>query len=148
MLKTIGAVVLGYLVIFILVFLLFSAAYLGMGADRAFKPRSYEVSALWIAISLGLSLLAAIFGGAVAIRLGRSDKAVMALAVVVVVLGILMALPALMGPPSGEPEIRTAQVGNLEAMSRAKPPTWVNFLNPLIGALGVMVGGRLRERTA
>jgi len=66
--------------------------------------------------------------------------------VVIFVPGILMAIPALMGPPSSETEIRTAQVGNLEAMSKAKPPTWVNFMNPLIGAVGVLVGGRRRER--
>jgi hypothetical protein len=148
MLKTIGAVVLGYVVIFVIVFLLFSAAYLAMGADRAFRPQSYEVSNLWIAISLILSLLAAVVGGAVAFRVGRSDKAVVGLAVLVVVLGILMALPTLMGPPSGEPEIRTAAVGNLEAMNNAKPPTWMNFMNPILGAVGVLVGGRLRKRPA
>ena len=148
MLKTIGAVVLGYVVIFVIVFLLFSAAYLAMGADRAFRPQSYEVSNLWVAISLILSLLAAVIGGAVAARVGRSDKAVVGLAVLVVVLGILMTLPTLMAPPSGEPEVRTAQVGNLEAMSKAKPPNWMSIMNPILGAVGVLVGGRLRKRPA
>ena len=147
MLKTIGAVILGYVVIFVLVFLTFSAAYLGMGADRAFKPQSYDVAGLWIVVSIVLSLIAAVVGGFVSFRVG-GDRAVKVLAIVVVVLGILMAVPALMGPPSGEPEPRTAAVGNMEAMSKAKPPTWLNFVNPLIGAAGVLAGGRRRTSKA
>ena len=37
---------------------------------------------------------------------------------------------------------RTGEVGNIEAMQSARTPLVVLLLNPLIGAVGVLVGGR------
>ncbi len=63
MLKTVGGVIVGYIVMFILVFALFSLAYLALGANGAFKPGTYDVSTLWLALSVIVSLAAAIVGG-------------------------------------------------------------------------------------
>jgi undecaprenyl pyrophosphate phosphatase UppP len=130
---------------FVAVFLMFSVAYLALGTDRAFKPESYDVSGAWIAISIVLGLIAAVVGGVVCVAVAKNPKASIFLAVVVIVLGVLLALPALMSPNGESPGVRTGDVGNMEAMSKAKTPTWISLVNPVIGAVGVLIGGGIRK---
>ncbi|MEK7831056.1 MAG: hypothetical protein AAB401_08220 [Acidobacteriota bacterium] len=144
MLKTIGGVVVGYIVMFILVFAIFTTAYLAMGADGAFKTGSYEVSTLWLVLSFAVGLIAAIAGGFVCALIAPNSKAPLALAGLVIILGLLSAIPALM-PNDTRPQVRTADVGNMEAMMNARQPVWVFLLNPLIGAVGVMLGSRMKK---
>ena len=141
MLRKIAAVIVGYLAMFIVVFGCLTGAYLGLGAERVFQPGSYEVTGLWLIVWFIVSLAAALVGGAVCARIGKSSRAVLSLAILVLVLGILSALPALK-PPAGEIKPRTDGPSNLEAMMSAKQPTWVLFLTPLIGVVGVLIGGR------
>jgi cytochrome bd-type quinol oxidase subunit 2 len=145
--RLIGAVVLGYVIMMVFVFATFSAAYLAMGTEGSFKPDSYDVSTLWVALSIGLGLVAAILGGWVAAAVARGPKGSHVLAVVVFVVGIVMALPAVTSPPEDRQEVRGAEVGNLEAMQYAKQPTWMLLFNPVLGAVGALVGGRLRKRS-
>jgi hypothetical protein len=142
--RTVLAVIAGYLVIFAVVFLAFSAAYLAMGADSAFQPGSYEVTGLWIAVSLVLSFAAAAAGGYVCAAIGRTMRAAWALAGLVVVLGFLMAIPVMTTPADTQAAVRAAETGNFEAMGNARQPVWLALLNPFIGAAGVMLGARLR----
>jgi hypothetical protein len=125
---------------FLAVFSTFTVAYLAMGADRAFQPGSYEVSMLWVAISLALGFGAAVLGGWVAAAIARDARGPKVLAGFVLILGLLLALPAM--TTRVEPGQRTAEVGNMAAMQQARTPPWVALLNPIIGALGVIVGGR------
>jgi hypothetical protein len=37
-------------------------------------------------------------------------------------------------------------MGNVAAMQNARTPAWIMFLNPIIGAAGVLVGSRLRKQ--
>jgi len=145
MLKTIGGVIVGYLVMFIVVFATFSGAYLAMGTDGAFKAGSYEVTPLWLGVSFVLSLIAAIAGGFVCAAIAKNPKATMALAGLVLILGILFAIPVLTASNEGRPQVREASVGNMEAMTNARQPGWVAVLNPIIGAIGVMLGARLKK---
>jgi hypothetical protein len=144
--RTVVSVIAGYVTMFVFVFVMFTVAYLALGADRAFKPGTYDVSGAWIVVSIIVGLVAAVLGGAVCATIAKNPKAPVFLAVVVVILGVLFALPTLMSPDSGPPEIRTGDVGNTEAMSNARSPTWMNLLNPVLGAVGVLIGGRMRRR--
>ncbi len=96
-------------------------------------------------ISIILSIIAAVLGGYVCVIIAKNHKAGMILGIVVLVLGLAMAIPVLMAP-DGEME-RTAEVSSMEAMSLAKQPTWISLLNPLIGAIGVFYGSRLRKES-
>jgi hypothetical protein len=137
-------VIIGYMVMFVGVFATFSLAYIAMGSDRAFLPGSYDVTPLWLVVSFVLSVGAALLGGLVALVIGKRAKAASALAVFVLVLGILMAIPTLTSKV--DPGPRTADVPNLMAMSKAQQPTWVTLLNPFVGAVGVLAGARLRKQ--
>lgn len=141
--RLIGGVVLGYVVMVVAVFAAFTLAYLAMGADRAFQPGSYEASRLWLVVSALLGLAAAVLGGWVAVRIGRTHRTAVVLAIAVVVLGVVLALPTLNAPPTDE--VRTGEVGNMEAMMKAQQPPAVSILNPIIGGIGVMIGARLRR---
>lgn len=141
--RSILGVMVGYIVMSFLVIAALSGAYLGLGADRAFQPGSFEVTALWIFISTILSFGAALVGGALAARVGKGARAAVILAVVVVVLGVIFALPTLDAPDPGGS--RTGEVGNYEAMMNAQQPAVIPFLHPIIGAVGVLLGGRVRK---
>lgn len=142
--RAILAVVVGYLTMFVLVFVTFSAAYLGMGPDRAFQPGTYEISGLWAAVSIVLGFLAALAGGFVCTAIGRRRMPPRALTALVLGLGLAMGIPAAIAAQSAETKDRPAEVSNLDAMKDARQPGWIALLNPLIGAAGVMAGARLR----
>jgi hypothetical protein len=141
--RTIAGVLVGYLVMALVVFAVFSLAYMAMGADRAFQPGTYAPSAVWVVLSLVLSFLAAWVGGRVCAGIARNPKAVVALAVLVLVLGVVFAMPVMRR--TGDPAPRSGTVGNMQAMQQAHMPLWVALLTPLVGAAGVVVGGGRRS---
>jgi hypothetical protein len=68
-----------------------------------------------------------------------------ALAGLVLVLGIIFAIPVLTAPADEAPQARTGDVGNTEAMQNARQPDWLVILNPLLGATGVLIGARFNR---
>jgi len=144
--RVIGAAVVGYAVTFLVLFILFTGAYVLLGPDRAFQPESYDVSMLWNTLGVVVSFVAALIGGMVSVAIARDSRGPKALAVLVLMIGILFAIPVMRQAPNSEP--RTAAVGNMEAMGKARQPLWAALLNPVIGVLGVMIGGRRRPSAA
>jgi hypothetical protein len=88
------------------------------------------VSAGWIVINLILSFIGAYLGGSFALRFGKEGGtvAVRGLTALVMILGLGTAVLALSGGEGGA----------------SQQPTWYNFTIPLIGAAGIMLGGRRR----
>ncbi|MFL6208374.1 MAG: hypothetical protein ACJ74W_05960 [Pyrinomonadaceae bacterium] len=146
MARSILAVIVGYVVMFLFIFVLFTGLYLLLGANASFKPGSYRPSILWLALSTPLAFGAAIIGGYVCAALARGGRAPLALAVLVLVLGVICAVPVLMAPDANA--VRTSDVSNMEAMQKANEPTGVALTNPLLGAAGVLVGSWLRRKRA
>lgn len=140
MLRILGAVLLGYAVTFLVVFVTFSGAYLLMGADRAFRTETFEASGLWLAVSFLFGFIAAVAGGAAAFKLGRDRSGPWVLAGLVLVLGLGSML---VQPPREINAVRTGPVGNMEAMQKAQQPRWVMLINPIVAAGGILLGARL-----
>lgn len=138
--RIIGAVLLGYVIIALAVFAGLSLAYVAVGTDGAFRPGLYDVSTLWVVISFVVGFGAALAGGWVARRVARSTSAPLVLAGVVAALGVAMAVFSLSGE-AADPGLRTGAVGTFEAMGYAQTPFWIMLLNPLVGAVGVLLGG-------
>ncbi len=139
--RAIAAVVSGYVTMFAFVFISLSIAYLVMGPERSFLPGSYAVSTNWALVSLVLSFVAALCGGWVCGKVATTRKPVVILASIVVVLGLAMAIPTLQAPDPST-LVRSGDVGNFEAFSKVRSPAWVSVLTPLLGAVGVLLGGR------
>lgn len=147
MLRNIGGVILGYIIFALTIFLTFSAAYLLMGASLAFEPGTYEPSTLWLVTSFVLGVAATILAGYVCAVIAGGSRAPLALAVLVLVLGLLFAIPVLRAANHTRERLtRPAEVSNMEAMQNAVQPGWVALLNPFLGFAGVLVGARLRRR--
>lgn len=142
MLRSILGGIAGYIVLFIIIFALFSAAFIAMGPDKAFEPGTYAVSTTWIAASITLGTLASIIAGFVASMISKG--AVKVLAVIILVLGSMVAIMIAVSPKVDQP--RPANVSNLEAMSNAKEPLWLCIVNPVASIIGVFIGGSLRKR--
>ncbi len=144
--RIVGGVVAGYAVMAVSVFALFSVAYFLLGADGAFRPASWEMSATWLGLSIAIGILAGIAGGYICAAVGRNPTATKALITVVVLLGIVSAIPAFTGSPEATAAARAGAVGMFEAMQNAQEPVWIALLNPVLGVIGVLIGSRLRSR--
>ena len=145
MLRAILAVLVGYLVMSLAVFALFWVAYLALGPERVFQPGTYFVSAVWIAASLVVTLLAAVAGGYACAALGGSGAA-KGLAGLVLVLGLAFAIPVLDPAKDPRPIAREPNTPNLEAMTNGRQPVWVALSLPFIGAAGALVGASRAKR--
>lgn len=145
MLKKILGVVAGYLVMAVFVFVTFGITFMILGTEGSFQSGSYEVSAAWIVASIVLGFIGALLGGLTCYLIGKSFTASIVLAGIVLVLGVLMAIPTL-SDVDEQALVREGDVAMMDAMQSAHQPAWLAFLNPLIGAAGVIVGARLRRR--
>lgn len=141
-LRNILAAIVGYVVMVALVFVTFSIVWMILGADGAFEAGSWDVTGTWIGASILFGFVAAKAGGFVCSKLAASHQAVLILIGIVVTLGIVAAIPDVTVAAGPRPD----DVSMFDAMGSAEQPRWVAWLNPLIGALGVMLGARLGSR--
>lgn len=145
MARSIIAVIVGYITMFILVFATFTCVFLLMGTEWSFKPNSFEASNKWIAMSLVANLIIGTIGGLVCAVIAKGGKAPMVLAIVVFALGMILAIPSMIAHQKNAGEVRPGNVSQVEAMTKANEPVWVPFTFPILGALGVLIGGKLRR---
>ena len=139
LLKNVLAAALGYVVMFVVSFPLFSLMWMVLGADGSFQPGSWEVSGAWIASSIVLGMIVATAGGFSCSRLAANRQGVvilLGLVIVVGVAGIVSAMPDSAG-------LRPDDVSMFDAITSAQQPTWTLWLNPVIGVVGVVLGARL-----
>src|SRR2546430_4382329 len=120
--RAILAVIVSYVVMFILLFAGFTCAYLVLGADQAFKPGSYHVSNRWLALSFALHIVVGLIGGFLCAAIAKGGKAPLALAIVAVVVGLLLGIPAILAHRNTPSTPRTQNVPHLDAMHRARQP--------------------------
>ena len=142
--RIIGSVIAGYLTMAVAVFVLLSVAYLVLGASGSFQPGSWDPSTLWNVLGIGMGIVAAITGGFVCAAIAKNPRGPQTLIGVVIVLGLLFAIPALTGQSAEVASAaRPETVTLLEAVQNARQPVWVALLNPLLGAIGIVIGARL-----
>lgn len=146
MLRSVLAVIVGYVVMFVVQVAAFMTIYSLVGANWSFKTGSYQASTRWTAMQFAVILVTAIIAGLVCALIARGGKAPLALAVVVLVLGFLLAILGTALRPADTHEVRTGDVPNMVAMSKARHPAWVVFLGPVVAAVGVVIGGKLKRR--
>src|SRR6266852_327400 len=128
MLRRVLAVIVAYILMFILQVAAFMTIYTMMGANWSFKPASYQASTRWTVMQFVVIFVTASIAGLICAVIAKGGKAPLALAAVVLVLGCLLALSATALRPADTHEVRTGDVPNMEAMNKARHPTWVMFL--------------------
>ena len=139
--KILGAVV-GYIVFFFSLYLLFTGLSIVLGPDRLFLPGNYDPSMMWIIGAFVLGFIAAAIGAYVAALIGKSG-AVKIMAGIVVLIGIFVFVQLLR--ENRAVETRTVDLPTMEAMFKAREPLWVAAVNPLLVVIAVFAGGALRK---
>jgi hypothetical protein len=146
MLRSVLGVIAGYILMLVLQVAAFMIIYTIVGANWSFKPRAYQASTRWTVMQFAVVLITAAIAGFICALISRSGKAPLALAGVVLLLGLVLATTKVMTQPADPHEVRFGPVSNMEAMQKARHPSWVIFLGPFIGAAGVVIGGKLKRR--
>ncbi|HEX3083686.1 MAG TPA: hypothetical protein VHP99_04125 [Pyrinomonadaceae bacterium] len=146
MVRTVIGVIVGYVLMFILNFAGFVTLYAVIGQDQAFEPGLYLASTKWIAISCVIFLISGLIAGLVCALSAAGGRAPLALAIAVVVLGILLAIPAMLKANVNSKLVRAGDVPQMQAAQLAYWPVWCPFAFPFISAVGVMIGGKLKRR--
>jgi uncharacterized oligopeptide transporter (OPT) family protein len=139
--KIVGAVV-GYVVYFVCLGLLFTGLSVVLGPDRLFLPGNYDPSPTWIISVFILGFITAAFSGYVAALIGKSG-AVKIMAGLVVLIGLFVFVQLFRENRAAE--TRTVDLPTMEAMFKAREPLWVAAVNPLLLVIAVFAGGSLRE---
>jgi hypothetical protein len=145
MLKSILAIIVSYAVMLVFFFAVFLGCFLALGSERVFQSDSYEVTTLWIALSIVLSFLGAILGGLICAAISKSKRTCQVFAFIVFFLGLLACIPAMRRSPDA-PNVRASEVTNLEALRLEVSPMWFHLLTPVVSAAGVLLGARIKRR--
>ena len=145
MARSIIAVIVSYIIMFILNIIAFVTLYAIMGEARAFAPGSYLASNQWIAISFACIFVTSIIVGLICAVIAGGGRANLALAILILVLGWGLAIPAVMKANKNAGLVRTAPTPQMEASQKAYFPIWVPFTFPVIQAVGVLIGGKMKR---
>jgi hypothetical protein len=145
MLKSILAISVSYIVMFVLFMAAVTSLFFALGVERVFQPDSYEISTLWIVVTLALGLLATMFAGYVCAAISKSWRTCQILALIVFLLTLIQCFFDLRRNQDA-PNVRAGEVGYADAFRLAVTPFWLHFVNPIISGAGVLIGARMKRR--
>jgi hypothetical protein len=145
MLKSILAIIVSYIAMFVLFMAIFTGLYFALGVERVFQADSYEVSMLWIVLTLVIGFLVSMFAGYLCAAISKSWRTCQIFALIVFLLALIQCFSALRRNPDA-PNVRAGEVGMFDAMKLAVSPLWLHFVNPILSGAGVLLGARLKRR--
>jgi hypothetical protein len=145
MLKSILAIIVSYVAMFVIFMAIFTGLYFVLGIERVFQADSYEVSMLWIVLTLVIGFIVSMFAGYLCGAISQSWRTCQVFALIVFLLALMQCLSALRRSPDA-PNTRAGEVGMLDAMSLAVTPLWLHFVNPILSGAGVLLGARGKRR--
>lgn len=148
MVRSILAVVAGYVVMAVLVMLSFTPAF--FAPKLVFETDGTGATAAFMVFSLATGGVAATAGGFAAALLAgkRAWLSVLAFVVIVLVLGLGSAVYGLFRVPPTFSAEEVARMTPMEKAAIGREPGWYAFSLPFIGSAGVLAGGWLaRQRS-
>jgi uncharacterized oligopeptide transporter (OPT) family protein len=145
MLKSILAIIVSYVVMFAVFMAIFTCLYFFLGVERVFQTDSYEVSMLWIVLTLVIGFLVSMLSGYLCAAISKSWRTCQIFALIVFLLALVQCLSALKRNPDA-PNVRAGEVGMFDAMGLAVTPLWLHFVNPILSGAGVLLGARRKRR--
>lgn len=143
--RSILAVVVSYIVMMVLVFGSFMSLWIGLGPNKLLEPGTFQGNMFLCIAAPSIAGLAGVLGGWLCGRMARGKmSAVVGLAVLTLVAGLTMGYFTMQKPfPTGA---RDPNMTMEELMKVGREPDWVAIGNPIIGAVGVMIGGLVLGR--
>jgi hypothetical protein len=145
MLKSIIAIVVSYIAMFVFFMVVVIGCYVALGSERVFKPDSYEISALWLVLTVIVSFLASAIAGYLCAVISGSWATcrVFAFIVFLATLGFCVAS---LRQSQESPNVRASEVSYADGIRLGVSPMWLHFVSPVISGLGVLVGARMKRR--
>jgi predicted permease len=140
------AVVISYVVMLVLAFLAFTCAFVIFGSEVVFRTGTYEASTMWIVVAFVINIIDAIIGGFICALIAKRGKAQFALALVVIVVGLVVAFGDTKKRETNRGLTRASNTPKFEEIQKAYWPMWVPFALPFTGAAGVLIGSRFKRR--
>jgi hypothetical protein len=146
MLRSILAVVVGYVVMAALVMLSFTPAYFAPGL--VFEAHGIGVTLPFMVFTLAMGAVASVVGGFVAARVAgkRAWRSLLAFVAIVLVLGVGSAVHGLFQVPPTVTADEIARMTPMEKAAISHEPAWYAFLLPFLGSAGILAGGWLAGR--
>jgi uncharacterized protein YndB with AHSA1/START domain len=141
--RAIVAVVVAFVAMSAFVFGLSVAPWFALGLDGVLEPGRFRT---FLAVDLYAAAVGAIgawLAGALCLRIGRARGAVVVLALLCFGGGSVNAVGQL---KKSEPGARGPGVTVSDAIAARKEPAWFALLMPCLGVVGVLGGGRRRDR--
>jgi hypothetical protein len=145
MLRSILAIIVSYVAMFILFMAIFFGCYFALGVERVFQPDSYEVSTLWVVLTLLIAFLVTMFAGYLCAVISQSWRACQVFAFIVFLLALWQCFQGMRRDSEG-PNVRAGEVTYFEAIGHVVSPKWLHIVNPIISGAGVLLGARLKRR--
>jgi hypothetical protein len=147
MLRIIAGIIVGWIVMAVLVIATFAIAMAVLGMENILKPGSYWTTDTFNIIVLGGGLLAAIIGGVVCKIIARDSRATLALAAIVLAMGIGSYVmnankpdPPARIPGTGQPTMM--EMGQ-DMATHGKEPHWFAIAKTVLGVAGLVIGSSL-----
>lgn len=143
MLRSILAVIVSYIIMFVLIFACFAALVFGLGIDGLLKPGSFQGNMIITIAAPSITIIVGLFGGWLCAKIAgggsRGRIPVIVLAAINFVIGAVLAVGTLQKPYPADP--RPADMTLEQFMEVGREPTWVAVSNPIIGSIAVLIGG-------
>ena len=140
MLRIIAGVIVGFIVMLIIVMATFGITMAVMGLDAILNPNSYWTTDTFNVIVLIGGFVAAIIGGMVCKIIARESKGTLALAAIVIVMGIGSAVMNMNKP---DPPVRTGPPTITDIQTHGKEPNWFAISKTVLAAAGLVIGSSL-----
>src|SRR5436190_8544971 len=118
MLKNIVAIIVSYIAMFVIFMAIFTGLYFALGVERVFQTDSYEVSLLWIVLTLVIGFLVSMFGGYLCAAISKSWRVCQVFALIVFLLALIQCFSALKRNPDA-PTVRAGEVGMFDGVKLA-----------------------------
>lgn len=143
--RAILAAITGYVVMAVTAVAGIGLTWLIFGADGAFRDGETVASTQWSVTNCVFGFVAAVVGGLAAAAIDKTPDRLGTkfLMGIVLGLGMLIAFLSLNVEPKPLPDGKSiSDLSFMEAGEVATSPMWYNFVIPLIGTTGVLVGSR------
>jgi len=137
--RAIAAAIISFVALSFVLFWVSLAPWYLFGVNGVLQPGTYDTVPAYNAYALIVSAIAAALIGWLCAAIGRSRLAVIIVAVLCFMGGMLNATMMFKKP---EPPPRVGDVSISEAIYHRKEPAWYTLTMPIIGVIGVLIGGR------
>lgn len=139
MVRSILGVIAAFVLMAVFVLAFSMGLWFALGVDGVLRPGTFDGNTLLNTYAVVVGVLGAVLAGWLCAKISRSATAVIVLAVLCFVMGMVNAV---MQSKKPDPGPRAPGLSMQQAIEKRKEPAWFTFLMPVIGSATVLLVGR------